>query len=380
MGGMGGGFFSMAGGPERSNPTRVEPAPPSPPQPGGMVAARTSMDDFIDAITSTISPSEWDEVGGESSIAPLGNSLIISTTDRNHEQITALLDTLRERWKTLRTISIEAHWLWLTEVQLASLLGANAKPLAKPDQPRAYGLVDEKAWAQILEEVQRADDDRPAGYHAVVTCYNGQTVHCVSGGQSPIVIGMVPVVGGGAAGEAAAVGYQPEVSTIHQGAALQVTPITNTSGQFVTLDVHSRVVRAETPKPAKGQLPGVLLDGPQAVAAAIDRPLLTCAQLETTLRAHADRRMLVGGMTYEMRPNAGEPNLYLFMKAVVQELRDDQPPAKAEGKPARMPGTMPGAVPQTPAGTPKPSKATPQPGAAPRPGTTPGFPGFQMIR
>jgi hypothetical protein len=335
MGGMGGGYFSVKGGAAKAKPNQPQPSAPASPPPSGMTAARTSMDDLIDAVTATIAPNEWDQVGGPGSVAPLGNALIISTTERNHEQIAKLLDTLRQRWKTLRTISVEAHWLWLTEAQLAGLVGAESKTPAKADQARAYGLVDDKAWATTLEDLQRKPDDRPLGYHAVLTCYNGQTVHCLSGGQSPIVIGLTPVVGG--AGEGGGVGYQPEVSTVHQGAALQITPISSTSGQFVTLDIHSRVVRAETPRPAKGAPQGVAAEGPAAVSAAVDRPLLMCQQLETTLRVPVDRRMLVGGMTYEIQPDPGEPNLYLFVKTAVQELRDDQPQAKADAKPPQPP-------------------------------------------
>ena len=33
--------------------------------------------------------------------------------------------------------------------------------------------------------------------------------------------------------------------------------------------------------------------------------------------------MLVGGMTFEGQPALGQPGLYLFVKASVQELRDD---------------------------------------------------------
>ncbi len=45
--------------------------------------------------------------------------------------------------------------------------------------------------------------------------------------------------------------------------------------------------------------------------------------------------MLVGGMTYEGRPKPGDRGLYVFLKASVQELRDDavkKPSAKAPEK------------------------------------------------
>ena len=321
----------------RPRPSRASPRPPRPPLGRRAAWPRRGLPWMN---SSTPSPARslrtigtpW---AGRDRSPRWGTALIISTTERNHEQIAKLLDTLRQHWKTLRTISVEAHWLWLTEAQLAGLVGAESKTPAKADAARAFGLVDDKAWAATLEELQRKPDDRPLGYHAVLTCYNGQTVHCLSGGQSPIVIGLTPVVGGDGGG----VGYQPEVSTVHQGAALQITPISSTSGRFVTLDVHSRVVRAEAARPAKGATQGVAVEGPAAVSAAVDRPMLMCQQLETTLRVPVDRRMLVGGMTYEIQPDLGEPNLYLFVKIAVQELRDDQPQAKADAKPPQPPAT-----------------------------------------
>jgi hypothetical protein len=43
--------------------------------------------------------------------------------------------------------------------------------------------------------------------------------------------------------------------------------------------------------------------------------------------------MLAGGMTFSTRPKPGEPSLYLFVRASVQELRDDIAPdeLKVEG-------------------------------------------------
>lgn len=73
---------------------------------------------------------------------------------------------------------MDAHWLWLTEDDLKSV------PLQAEDQP-AYGVLTRTAW-KCLREAAAARDDH-AGYHVVLTCYNGQTVHAVAGGQQLFV-------------------------------------------------------------------------------------------------------------------------------------------------------------------------------------------------
>ena len=289
---------------------------------GGFVdTPRTSIDSLIDAITTTIAPEDWDDVGGPGSIAALGNELLISASDQVHSQIEVLLDTFRKRWGTLRTVSVRTHWLWMTDAQLAGLLVPNGKPSPEADAIPAYGLVDEVAWKPLAE--RQPAPDQPAGYHAVLTCYNGQTVHVVAGGQSQAVVQMIPVVDGGKNGGSA---YQPIVSTIQAGAALQMTPSVSVSGKYVTLDVRSRVVEVRQSPRAAGQ-PTDVGDSQAAVVrqmiAALDRPLVMNHRLATTLRVPVDKRMLVGGMTYSSPPQPGEPGLYLFMKASVQELRDD---------------------------------------------------------
>ena len=328
--GMGGGFFN------------VKPRAGVLPKPEERVlaqmfdsSARSSIDELIGAITSTISPTEWDQVGGPASIAPLGNSLLVSADEGTHQQIDDLLNLFRKRWGTLRTVSVRAQWLWLSAAELDLLLVATDKQPLKEYGVVAFGLVDEAAWQKLLE----AEDQRRAGYHAVITGYNGQTVHTVSGSQSLAVTSMIPVVGGGG-GEGVvggSVGYHPQVSVIQEGAALQVTPIVNTSGKFVVLDIHSRVVerdRSAQPAGPLGQPRQVaVVSSAQAVAAVIDRPQLMVHRLSTTLRLPVNRRMLIGGMTYESVPKPDDLNLYLFVKASVQELRDDQPQPKSDAPP-----------------------------------------------
>jgi hypothetical protein len=54
-------------------------------------------DSLIDVITSTISPTTWTDAGGTGSISPFPNAgvLILSQTERVHEEVDSLLATLR---------------------------------------------------------------------------------------------------------------------------------------------------------------------------------------------------------------------------------------------------------------------------------------------
>ena len=194
---------------------------------------------------------------------------------------------------------------------------------------KAFGLVSEEAWAKILKDRRDAENDGPVGYQATVTCYNGQTVHTVSGDQS-LAVRDVRVIATKTENDenAGRIGYKPVVSLIQEGVAFQVTPISNVSGKTVLLDVHSRVL---LPGPMKAELQKELERvgealAPKAIADAIDERQFKVSQLSTTLRIPVNRPMLVGGMTLlsnnEVKGRGN--NLYLFVKVSVQELRNDQ--------------------------------------------------------
>jgi len=89
-------------------------------------------------------------------------------------------------------------------------------------------------------------------------------------------------------------------------------------------------IREQAPPPRRQVLHDDDQDGPAAVAAALDRPRLLTQRLATTLRTPMDRVLLVGGMTFNARPQGDDATLYLFLRTTVQELRDDP------GKPARV--------------------------------------------
>ncbi|MEX2173221.1 MAG: hypothetical protein WD872_02595 [Pirellulaceae bacterium] len=336
MGGGGmGGLFSVPSSGNRPAPAADQKVRPDTlhQMAGGLASEQaagfhTSVDRLIQTITTVISPEEWDQLGGPSSITSLGASLIVSAPADMHDQIGALIDLFRQRWGSLRTVSIEAHWLWLTAEQLAAREAPPANEV--DDEPTAFGVLSDASWARLREQ-SRAHAQQRTGYHAVLTCYNGQTVHALAGRQHLVVTGMTPVVGGES--EPA---YQIQTRVVLDGAALQVTPIVSRTAKFVVVDVHSRVnllgarggEMAAQPANAEARLPA---DSVQLVDS-LDRPELDSQRLSTTVRMPVGRPMLVGGMTFAA-PGADNPNLYLFLTTHVQELRDDEP-AETELQPA----------------------------------------------
>jgi hypothetical protein len=319
FGGGGGGAFNVADDPfaEPGDGWQVDPV-------NHLAAAKTSLDDLMSAIQRTISPDEWDDAGGAGAIERLGNSLLISATTNTHRQITELLTLFRKRWGTLRTVSTRAHWLWLTQPQLETLLVT--PPKRDPERPaiatEPFGMVNSAQWKKVAQR-QEPFADMPAGYTAAITCYHGQTVHTVAGNQQLIVSNLLPFAG--ASGSRNPIGYQPRVKVLQEGAALQITPLTSTNAKYVVLDIHSRIQRLRN-QPARA-MPQEHKEGAatsaEEVVLALDRPVVMAHSLSTTLRVPVDQVMLVGGMTADIHAESGEPQLYLFVSSSVQELRDD---------------------------------------------------------
>lgn len=336
MGGMGGGFFAV--------PTTIETGRNSAPlhqfgsagggdQAGNLGEARTSLNDLLTAIKQTISPEEWKENGGRGTISRLGNNLMISTTERSHEQIENLFNLFRKRWGSLRTVSIDAHWLWLTEEQLTATLGNAAGN---------GGSLTAEDWEDLRAASRESER---GGYHVALTCYNGQTVSAVSGQQRRFLRGVSPTEVATTAEGEPLYAYATHTGVLQDGSALQVTPLTTSGGKIVVLDVHTRVNRFDAadeiapakvaPKAVDGQAEVV-----RQLAAAVDRPVLSSYRLATTLRVPVDETVMIGGMTTGVDPQPDEPGLYLFIRLSVQELRDEEPEERSIGPETAPPPEM----------------------------------------
>ncbi len=326
FGGAGGGFFNVQSMRGLDGKSGVKTAQQFGAVTGDPSSMQTTMNHLTAAIQQTISPELWEEDGV---ITQLGSNLLISADDNTHQQIGDLLNLFRKRWGTLRTVSVQAWWVWLGEGELTALLADPNQPIG-PEDRQAFGLVESKSWRKYLTDHAAAKKENDAnsstGWHAVITCYNGQTVHTLAGGQHRFLTNMMPVMGQEVSG------YQPQMNLLQTGAALQLTPVTNTTGQTVLLDVRSRVCllnESSQPMEKVEQIVGENNE-PAQLKAVVDRPRVDIQKLATTVRVPVDTPMLVGGMTFANRPQAGGKNLYLFVQAHVQELRNDEEDAQLQ--------------------------------------------------
>ena len=234
------------------------------------------MNQLVDAITAIVDPDTWDEVGGAGSISPVGGALAIRQTPAVQAKVQEFLQELQRESGTLRPLTIRAQWLWLNHDQLNQLRGGGEAKNAG-----AAHAVDRAALAALPADTRR--------YAGEITCFNGQTVHIVSGELETVIQGAIPVVGGGAE-----VGYQPLLLRPHLGAFLQVTPSILIGGENVLLDLQSSVTRWDKPgEPAV--LNSTASDKP---VVQIDRPKISSQEFATSLRTSLDTPVVVGGMTF----------------------------------------------------------------------------------
>jgi hypothetical protein len=299
LGGTSGGMMARSSG--RSAPRS---------RPVTATGARFDLETLRVVLIETVEPNSWTDVGGAGNCKVLGTLLVITQTGAVHERVAEFLDELRREGGSPRSVTVRAHWLFLDAKQLGQLTRADENRVA----PAALQAVHRAVLEQLAAE--------PKNYSGRVTCFEGQTVHIVSGRSRSAVTSLQPVVAAGA------VAYDPQVSTVHDGAVLQVTPTLSGRANSAIIDIQSVVTRWDKPgEPVEitGQAnPQEGAQGPVGVAAhvagRIDRMNYLSQRLATTLRVPLDQPMLVGGMTFEPgRDDGDSPQLYLIVEVTVAE-------------------------------------------------------------
>lgn len=273
-----------------SSPPAAEQATSEP-----RVSSRFDIETLQDVLMAAIEPESWTGVGGRGTCTPLGSMLVVRQTQPTHDKISEFLTEVRRSGGTLRPLTVRAHWIRLDAKGLRDLLAERKKAgnstvadRDKLDQMEAEGMA---CFAQI-------------------TCFDGQTVHIVSGRGRTVIDSVNPIVSQGAAA------FDPSLSIIHIGAVLQVTPTASADDKEAVLDLHSVVTEWDDNQDLIEVQALVASSDPTGKAASqtlarVDRLNLVAQQLSTTVRVPMNQPVLIGGMTLE--PNQGTPKTQLYL-------------------------------------------------------------------
>jgi hypothetical protein len=206
------------------------------------------------------------------------------------------LEQLQHEIGALRVLTIDAQWLLLSKTQLAQL----QKPTDSKKPPVAGQALQRAALEALPDETRR--------YAGQITCFNGQTVHIISGRLESVLQGGIPVVGG------TEVGYQPVLLTPHFGVLLQVTPSALPGDEGVMIDVQSTVTRRDPPEKTV-RLTTVGSDEDRDTVVQVDRLNVTSQQFATSMRMPLGKPVLVGGLTFSGgEPGSPDGQLYLVIE------------------------------------------------------------------
>ncbi len=242
-----------------------------------------TVQNLIDAITSTVMPESWQEMGGEGVCSALGGLLLIKQTPEAHKQIGDLIQIIRTEGGTSQTVTVEAVWLSLTAEDFEKLSPK------QNGQGGALGAVD----PALLKELAK---NNPS-HQGRISCYSDQTVHLVSGNRRTVAVSAIPTVGFGA------VGYTPQIAVPNVGLLLQVRPTVDPDRESAVLNVISTMTEWKEAEPMtiKNEFGGASKEGMTTqggkVEITIDRVNLNTQHLGTTVRVPIGQPVLVGGLS-----------------------------------------------------------------------------------
>lgn len=311
-GGMGGsGTFSM---PSANAPRQNERS-------SSLRQAQVSISELVDAIQSTIEPETWDNSGGEESITVLGNSLLVSARDSQHEKISSLLNLFREQWGSRKTISVQLFWI-------RAATGSERELLDDEIQSRdGAGVIAVETWSSFFQAVIT---EKRLALSTTLVGHNGQTLGTWSGQDDWRVVDAIPVLTSQIIPEQDSfaaeqvVGITPQRKSFFAGTVSQVTPLATRGGNYVILDVHSRLQRLSptdqsrpnetvTVQQADGKIASIQLD-PVGIGS---------WSLSATVRCPKNRVVLVGSATSESSPEGEPQNMLLFARTSIHQVQED---------------------------------------------------------
>ena len=172
-------------------------------------------------LQETVDPKTWIDKGGKiGGVRYLAGQLIISHTPRHHAQIARLFEQLREA----RAVQI------VLQVKFLSMKADVLKEL-KVDRDKESGVafMDDAQVAALVKDVEAKKGKTLAA--PVLMLINGQRGEVKIGSEVPSIANYKETNGE----------FQPEVTFVHVGTSMDVTPTASADRKYVTLKVGSRV-------------------------------------------------------------------------------------------------------------------------------------------
>jgi hypothetical protein len=265
--------------------------------PGAPAASQSAtIDQWQALIKDTVASESWRDNGGTiGSIRAIQNVLVVTQTRANHDALATLLAQFREGGP-MTMLSVRAYWIKLEPQEVAAIFAAR--------KPRSDG----GPLSEMPEVADSLLDKAHLYYMGQTTCFNAQTVMVTSMKEKTYISDVTPIVGQNA------VGYDPTISVASDGVKLQVTPQMMPSSDAVVLDLHSDVVQNN---PGLELKPTIATSRPSIdpQAMTVQSREGTTQQLQTTVRVPLNKRVLIGGMTFDPGDSNNNPRqLYLAVE------------------------------------------------------------------
>jgi hypothetical protein len=231
-------------------------------------------------IQRTVDSEPWADEGGRAKIDRVGPLLVVTQTVENHKKIAELLEQLR----TARPmVTIEAKWVLIEDTQIGKVV-----PEAGPKRALPIEAPDAALAAAEAKTI----------YRGQITCFDRQVVHLASGRAQTLLTRLQPVVA------EAAVGSDPEFTTLLWGALLEITTSLSADSKSATVNLHTLITEGKemrTRAIAGGQVGGKSDKGDggkgEQASTLVDLPEFLLHTFRTTVRVPLDKQVIVGGMT-----------------------------------------------------------------------------------
>lgn len=297
---------------------------------------------LMELIRSRVAPASWQENGGQGGMQffPLGMSLVIDQTPEVHQEIQAVLSSLRQVLDV--EVAVEVRLLTLPEAALSEV-GKDMK-LAMPRQTQRkigkdgveYIVVGfEKDTAQdapvILDDQQMRQlfsflyGNRAANLMQAprMTLFNGQGRTISVGDQQQVVTGLETLKEGNK------FVIRPKTETVPSGVRFAVQPIVSADRQYVRLSLDFRMTNVDNtvpPVPVFFAVEG----GEKCLPVAVEQPRIDVCNLARKLTIRDGHTAVLRGPTWLMESRLESPSPVLtcipFVNSFIRTSGKDRTP------------------------------------------------------